>query len=1090
MRIISSFTVTLAVLLGLAIGSASGGEGVSQHLQWAQENYKAGRFADAIKNLKDVLAGEKEAEKPEARRFLARVYMVTGGYDEIVKLFAVKPSAEDLVMVGRAHVARGRYKQAEKILEQAFKDSKQKSTAARVELIDLWTITGRSDEAELARAWFFKNYKKTSRIRYGRVVDKSGKTQDVTDPVELVILARAMAPVDPQGAINALTVAQQKGKGSGGVEPYMRSFFLFLEKYAWGFAPGELRGAVKINKKHPEVLLGTAYYQWTRRKNAEAAEKALKTALEINPNMIPARVMMTHLHLFDDEYEKARKQLDAALAVNPQDLEALSTLAAFYYDTGDQKKFEETCAKILKINAKYAGLYNTIAGACERKRQFPQAHKFYKKAIELDPVGWRGYYGAGMALVRRGEDVEGKKLLEKAFKLNKYNLFCRNMLVVLDKLVPPEGYTGKFDSLKTEHFVIFAPKKDSAFLLPYYARCLEETYARLHKKYAFTPENPTVVEVFSNHSSFSARTTGLPQIGADGACFGKLITLDSARVWQAGTVPKFNWATVAEHELMHVFSLQLTNYRIPRWLTEGLSVYEEQVPRIELDRLFAGAARNNRLIKVAELNRQMTRPTARMNPLLAYYQARRIVEFIYAKHGFEGMKKLLDECKAGHKIETCIKNALGCTMEEFEKQVLAHQKKFAAEKVRVSGAADKATFTKLALEAKQNPEDPAKLAALASAYLQGRRPNYTSAAKYAKQAVAKAKPDEKSKGVARGYAVLGFIAFQKDKKFRKARELFEKAVNLDPGNVAANLYLGICAGKEGKSELALRHLLKAKELSPRNIGKFNAYEELYKVYRDLDEDKKALAVMRERVAVDKKGYEAAVRLGKLAIGAKDWKLAAWSAWQAVRVDPFKADPHLIWGQAAEGVKDFKIAEREWGLAVKADAANAEAKFGLARVLAAQGRKWDAKKIAEEAKALEPDHPDIKKFLKDLGPVKEPPPPPKKPLTEEEKKKRLRELLEPSQPAKDIGSKTKKVDEAFKKLEEQRKQKNRKFIEDMRKQREKPTEKKNVKTKDVSAPIKELEKLIEKPAKKKTKDAPPLKKLEKVDACLPAARRAA
>jgi tetratricopeptide (TPR) repeat protein len=1030
----------LSVLLILATGlSAAPASAASADMEWAEENWKAGRYADAAKRLENVLAGGDQEEKPAARRFLAKVYMLTGKYDEVSKLFAKveKPTPLELVLAGRAQAARGRYEEAEKTFEKAFEASKTKSVAARVELIDIWETTGRRDEAELSRSWFFKNYKKISKIRYGRVKNKQGDTDEVKDPEELMLLARAMAKRDPQGAINAMTGAQKNGKGA--VEPYVRSFFLFMDKYAWSYAQKELATAYRMNKKHPEVQLATAYYQWARRKNAEAAEKALKEALKVNPNMIRARVMMANLHLFDDEYKKAKAELDKCLEVNPKDLEALSTLAAYYYDTRDQKKFDETCKKVLKINSNYSDLYNTIAGACERKRQFPQAHKFYKKAIELDPEHWRGYYGAGMALVRRGEDGAGKKLLDEAFKKNKFNLFCRNMLVVLDKLVPPKGYEPQFRGVKTEHFLIFAPRKDAPFLLPYYARCLEEAYERFHKKYKFVPENPTVVEIFSDHGHFSARTTGLPLIGADGACFGKLVTLDSARVWQNGTIPKFNWATVAEHELMHVFSLQITNYRIPRWFTEGLSVYEERVPRIELDRLFASAVRTNRLIKVKNLNRQMTRPTARMNPLLAYYQARRIVEYIYEENGMPGMERLLAECRNGVKIEKAISNALKCSMDDFEKKVLDHQKKFAAEKVRIAGAVDRATFTKLKLEAQENPNDAEKLAALAYAYLQGRRPNWAAGLKYARLAVTKG---DKGPGVARGYLVLGYAAFTKDKKYRKARALFEKALAADPDSAGANLYVGVCLGKEGKSDEAVKYLIKAKKLAPRNIGKVNPYEELYKVYRDVDKTDEALAALRERVAVDKKGYDVAVRLGKLALGKRKWKMAAWAAYQAIKVDPFKVEPHSIWGEAAENLKDFNVAEREWRLATSADAANADAKFGWARALLAQGRKPEAKWAAQEAKALDPERPDIKAFVDKLGAVEAKKPEEiRKPLSEEDKK--LLRIL----------------------------------------------------TEDPAGTAGEVKRILEKPDPEKKKPAsdkkePELKKLEKVDACAPGSRRVA
>jgi len=980
MRLTAKLTTLAGLCLVLGAGPALA---ASANMQWARENWKAGRYSDAIKRLEAVMADKNQGEKSTARRMLAEAYLLTGKYAKVPELVdrAAKPDYFELTLSARALMAVGAYEKAEEVLDKALAATKTKTALPRAELIALWTATGRTDEAELCRSWFMKNYKKISKIRYGRVVDKGGKTQEVTDPRELIAVSSALSKTDPQGAINALTVAQQKNKKD--VIPYVESFFLFMDKYAWSSAENELRAAVRTNQKHPQVQMAIAHYQWARRRNAEAAEKALQAALAINPNMIPARVMMAHLHLFDDEYKEAKAQLDAALKVNPKDLGALSTLAAYHYDTRNTKDFEATCRRVLKLNARYADLYNTIAGACERKRQFPQAHKFYKKAIEIDPENWRAYYGAGMALVRRGEDAAGKKLLEEAFKKNKYNLFCRNMLVVLDKLVPPEGYESQFESIKTEHFVIYAPSKDAPFLLPYYARCLEEAYERFHTKYNFTPENPTIVEVFSNHGHFSARTTGLPLIGADGACFGKLITLDSARVWQAGTVPKFNWATVAEHELMHVFSLQMTNYRIPRWFTEGLSVYEEEVPRLELDKLFASAVRTERLIKVKDLNRQMTRPTARMNPLLAYYQARRIVEYVYQEHGMPGMEKLLAECRDGRKIEQAIPNALNCSMDEFETRVLEHQKKFAAERVRISGAVDRATLAKLKVEVTESPDNADALAALAFAYLQGRRPNWPLALKYAKRSVSKGTTGT---GVARGYAVLGYSAFEQDKKYRRARAYFEKALAADPGNANANLYIGVCLGKEGKSRQAINYLLKAKKLAPRSIGKVNAFEELYKVYRDMGEDDKALAAMRERVAVDKKGYEQAVRLGKLAVGRRKWELAAWAAYQAIKVDPFKPEPHAIWGEAAEGLKDYKIAAREWRLASMADATSADAKLGWGRALLGQGRKPEAMWAASEARALEPDRPDIAAFVKSLGNV-EPrkPDETRKPLSEKEKR---------------------------------------------------------------------------------------------------------
>ncbi len=962
------FVSASALVLALFLAApASAPVRASEDMDWARENYYAGRYADAAARLKKAIEGADAAEAAAARLFLARVDLLTGKADEVAGIFAgeKEPGPEALVLMGEALVARGKYKEAGELFQKAFDASEGKSVSARVNQIELYELTGQRDLAELARDWFFKNYQKSGKIGYTR----DGK--DVTDAAELLCLGRAMARRDPQGAINALTSAEKADKRE--VEPYILSYGLFAERFAWAEADKELARALQVNKHHPSALLAAAWQAWSRKEDAAAAEKFIDEALAVNPSLTGARTLRASLSLFDDEYDKARTELDAALAVNPSDLEALAVLAAWHFDQGQEKEFEAVCKRVLEINPGYAGLYTTVAGCCERKRQFPAAEKFHRKAMELDPRDWQGYYGAGMSLVRRGQDAEGKKLLEKAFELNKFNIFCRNVLVVLDKLVPGEGQEPKFDRLETEHFVVLAPKEDAPFTLPYYGRWLEEVYARLKERYQFTPQGPLVVEVFNKHGDFSARTAGLPGIGADGACFGQFITLVDARVWQAKSVPQFNWAIVAEHELMHVFSLQASGYRIPRWLTEGLSVYEESAPRIDLDRLFLTAVNNGQLVKVEDMNRQMSRPSIPVNAILSYYQASRIVDYMYTKAGAGGMHKLLAELAAGRKAEPAIESVLGMDMKAFEAAVLEHQKSFAAANIRMTPQYDRVQMARLMVEAKESPDDPEKLVALAAAYASPEQRRYDAAVKYAEKALEKAKDGPVA---GRASAVLGVLAFEKDKNYRRSKELFEKAVAADPDSFSARIYLGRVAVKEGDWKGAIEQFEKARALYPRWVGKgeLSPFEQLYKAYEGLGEKDKALEVLREQVRLDKFAFDPAVLLAKRAVGAGKYDLAQWACYQAVKVDSFAAEPHLVWGEAAEKAGDLATAEREYTLAGKVEAAKIEPKLGLARVLWAAGKKNEARQAAAEAAAISRDDPEAAKLVKEYGPPEAKPEP--------------------------------------------------------------------------------------------------------------------
>src|SRR5690606_18343317 len=93
---------------------------------------------------------------------------------------------------------------------------------------------------------------------------------------------------------------------------------------------------------------------------------------------------------------------------------------------------------------------------------------------------------------------------------------------------------------------------------------------------------------------------GLPNLGALGVCFGQVITAMSP------SVGDINWGMVLWHELAHVFAIQMSNSRVPRWYTEGLSEYETLIARPEWRRehdadVYA-ALQGESLPSVAELN--------------------------------------------------------------------------------------------------------------------------------------------------------------------------------------------------------------------------------------------------------------------------------------------------------------------------------------------------------------------------------------------------------------------------------------------------------------------------------------------------------
>ncbi len=622
--------------------------------EYAARGKAALRTGDYAAARKDFEASLGRSPGPEESQVgLLRVLRITGAYEEATKrasefLPAHGESAALQLETGLIEVERGDYASAEKHLRRSI-DLAGNTVLRPVgmkHLAALFEAEGRRAESNSLWEKLIQEYS-SGRISGSRGLGtvavaawKRGHVQDARD----------------------LFVDATDGKAGGEVSLEALSDFgyLFLEKYNATEAIGVFRDCLKINKAYPPALLGLALAK--KYDGSAEAESYARSALEINPRYVAALALLAELRMEEEDYGSALKETEKALAVNPLDLEALSLKAVCRLFLGDAQAFSDIEKQVLGINPGYGRFYLTLAEDLVSRRKYSEAVAQDRKAIQVDPELWPAYASLGMNLMRIGDLAGGRSALQKAFDKDPFNIWAYNTLDLLDQI-------DKFVGARSPHFTFLMAKEDRASLSAYAPKLAEEAYRNLAAKYGFTPEGPIQVEIYPDHGGFAVRTLGLPGLGALGVCFGKVVALDSPRARPAGS---FNWGTTLWHELAHVITLQMTKHNIPRWFSEGLSVYEEHHARPgwgdDLTPAFVRAYKEGKLLKVSELNAGMMRPKSPEQIGLSYYQAFLFCELVEQKFGFEKIKQSLGLFAENKSAAEVFHTALGWDTATLDRQ--------------------------------------------------------------------------------------------------------------------------------------------------------------------------------------------------------------------------------------------------------------------------------------------------------------------------------------------------------------------------------------------------------------------------------------
>jgi tetratricopeptide (TPR) repeat protein len=111
----------------------------------------------------------------------------------------------------------------------------------------------------------------------------------------------------------------------------------------------------------------------------------------------------------------------------------------------------------------------------------------------------------------------------------------------------------------------------------------------------------------------------------------------------------------------------MSKQRIPRWLTEGISVYEQKVARPEWarneDMSFATFLSQKGAIKLKDLNAAFTTPRLTS---IAYFEGSLLVDYLVKTFGDDGLRKLIRTYATGVDPDAAIREALGTSFEYLQ----------------------------------------------------------------------------------------------------------------------------------------------------------------------------------------------------------------------------------------------------------------------------------------------------------------------------------------------------------------------------------------------------------------------------------------
>lgn len=920
-------------------------------------------------------AAAQDASLDEAKKLVDRA-AYTEALELLGPLSSGKDAARAALLLAEIELRTGKYAEAEKTAERAMKDAKLKPAAGALKAESL-ALRGKMDAAiSTLRDLEQDPEARRARLLLGEYLIMTGKRADAraplmtlvedynndtiksTDPEGLSMVGRAAHLLRSARDANEAYNDAEKAGAKTRVDTLLSRAELFLDKYDPGHAGQVVKEAEALAPNDPRVRVMKARVMLDNAMDFDGAEAELRRALEVNPSLSGAYFVKAGLALRDLDIEAADKAADAGLAVNPNDLELLSMKAAIRFLADDPKGYEKYEKQVLKLNPEYSRFYQVAGEFAEWEHRYDDIIAFMEKATKLDPKDAKAHAALGLNLIRAGKEDAGVEALRKAWDKDKFNVRVFNTLNLYERDIA-NGYL----TVQGQTFRMRYAKEDRPILERYVPRLLDEAWTSMVKRYKFTPKTPVSIELYADEEHFSVRTSGLPNVGIQGVCFGQTLAFMSPRA------APFNWGNVLWHELGHVFAIQLSKNHVPRWYTEGLSEYETIVRRPEWQReddprLFA-ALKADRIPAVGSFNRAFTHVDSVEEVTMAYYAASQIMVFMVERFGWEKVISMMPRWANGERTPAVVKASLGISAEDLDREYRAWlKKKLARYEGQYVPDLHSPPLEDAEEAAKKSPKDARKLVELGIARLRAGKAKEGQAALAEALRVDPAQPD--------ALYVLADLALDDEKaddktKAAAAKRHLDAMVAGKHDGYAVRMKMATIALATDDLAGARTALAAATKLDPSQPEPLMT---LIKIARKEKDERTELAHLSKYVVLEQHDRVAWTRLLEGLVARGKWEEAAKVGEGAVFVDLANPEVHRLYARALARTGRHVTAIYEYNSALIAGAPP-EQQAEIYRELAKGYDKLGQPKLAEQARAFE------KRVASRPAPSRDPKAPPKR-----------------------------------------------------------------------------------------------------------------